>query len=78
MTSRKITVNNTEYEIKIVQLLDNSFEAGIFRADKLKAKMTFSAIDVFDIGNHYGQEPVELICRLLEDYAKSGFILGRA
>jgi hypothetical protein len=78
MISKKVTVNNSEYEIRIVKLLDNSLEAGIFQSEKLKAKMTLSAIDSSDIRNVTGEDPSQLIFNLMESYAKSGFILGMA
>jgi hypothetical protein len=78
MISKKVTVNNSEYEIRIVKLLDNSLEAGIFQSEKLKAKMTLSAIDSSDIRNVAGEDPSQLIFNLMESYAKSGFILGMA
>ena len=78
MKSTLVKRNGIEYEIKVKQLPDRSITGGVFRDDKEIIKMDVSADDSFDLNTAHGENASELVLRLLEDFTKSGFVIGKA
>jgi hypothetical protein len=78
MNTNTIMVSGRQYEIKVEKLQDDSLEGVVSRDGRQIIKMNLSAIDASDIKDSRGENPSKLIMRLLEDFTKSGFIIGRA
>jgi hypothetical protein len=74
----KVERNGIEYEIEVEQLPDRSITGGVFRDGKQIIKMDVSADDSFDLKTYRGENASVLVLRLLEDYTKSRFAIGRA
>ena len=70
--------NGIEYEIEVEQLPDRSITGGVFRDGKQIIKMDVSTDDSFDLNTYHGENASVLVLRLLEDFTKSGFIIGKA
>jgi hypothetical protein len=74
----KIERNGIEYEIEVEQLPDRSITGGVFRDGKQIIKMDVSDDDSFDLKTYRGENASILVLRLLEDFTKSGFVIGGA
>jgi len=70
--------NGIEYEIEVEQLPDRSITGVVLRDGKQIIKMDVSADDSFDLKTHRGENASVLVLRLLEDFTKSGFVIGKA
>jgi hypothetical protein len=78
MSEKTFTLNGREYKIKVEKLADNSFDGKILRDEKCIVKMNLSELDADDLRKARSEDAKNLILRLLESYAKSGFIIGKA
>ena len=78
MKTASVNRNGIEYEIKVEQFPDRSIMAGVFRSGRQIIKMDVSADDSFDLATCRGENASDLVFRLLEDFTKSGFVIGRA
>jgi hypothetical protein len=78
MKSKVVNVNGTDYEIKVQRLVDDSLEGTIVLGGIQCASMKVPSDTVYDLKTTKGEEMADLMLRLLESFAKSGFIIGRA
>lgn len=74
----KIERNGIEFEIEVEQFPDRSIKGTVVRDGKQIIKMDVSADDSFDLKTNRGENASDLVLRLLEDFTKSGFVIGRA
>ncbi|HWY30393.1 MAG TPA: hypothetical protein VNX46_06555 [Candidatus Acidoferrum sp.] len=78
MKSKIVNVNGTDYEIKVQRLADRSLEGTIVLGGIQWASMKVPSDTVYDLKTIKGEEMEDLMLRLLESFAKSGFVVGRA
>jgi hypothetical protein len=80
MKSKLVNVRGIDYEIRVETLPDRSIAGRVIHVgnDRVVISMDIAADDSFDLQTQRGENVPDLVLRLLEDFTKSGFVIGRA
>jgi hypothetical protein len=72
MNTKTITLKGKDYIITIEEL-GGSYQGKVQHDDKWIVKMEIPKLDAADIEYYRGENPSDLLFRILEGYVKSGF-----